>query len=470
MKIDFSGRVLIVGCGAVAQCVLAIIFKTTNIQPHNITVLDFVDNRHKIPDALAAGVRYSIEKITPDNYAELLKKYVQEGDIFLDLSVNVDTYSLMSWAYEHGVLYINTALEEWLPTEDTSREHIEMTLYARQQNVHKLVQSWADAHGPTMVIEHGANPGLISHFVKQGLVDRAHYFLKNSYTGAHALEVEKALADKNFAQLARSTQAYVIHVSERDTQITRDPKKVNEFVNTWSVDGLLEEGSAPSEISWGTHEGPLPATGIACGSAATGHICLTSMGMNTWARSWVPSGPIIGMIIRHGEVYSIGNALTVREGNAMVFRPTVHYVYCVCDGTLASLHEFRMHNNKQQPTQRILSNDIISGVDELGCLIMGPGCTTWWTGSVLSIEHARVLAPGQNATTVQVAIGVIAALGYCVENPRKGFLFPDDIDYQYVLKIARPYLGDFISKAVPEYPEVCHKNNVQFKNFFVGSL
>ena len=37
----------------------------------------------------------------------------------------------------------------------------------------------------------------------------------------------------------------VIHCSERDTQISRSPKKVDEFVGTWCIEGLLEEGTAP---------------------------------------------------------------------------------------------------------------------------------------------------------------------------------------------------------------------------------
>ena len=36
------------------------------------------------------------------------------------------------------------------------------------------------------------------------------------------------------------------------------PKEVNEFVNTWSIAGLHEEGVAPAEMGWGTHERRLP--------------------------------------------------------------------------------------------------------------------------------------------------------------------------------------------------------------------
>ena len=54
----------------------------------------------------------------------------------------------------------------------------------------------------------------------------------------------------------------VIHCSERDTQITDQPKQVDEFVNTWSIEGFREEGTTTAEMGWGTHEKQLPAAGL----------------------------------------------------------------------------------------------------------------------------------------------------------------------------------------------------------------
>jgi hypothetical protein len=51
----------------------------------------------------------------------------------------------------------------------------------------------------------------------------------------------------------------VIHCSERDTQITDVPKQIDEFVNTWSIEGFREEGTTTAELGWGTHEKTLPA-------------------------------------------------------------------------------------------------------------------------------------------------------------------------------------------------------------------
>jgi homospermidine synthase len=92
-----------------------------------------------------------------------------------------------------------------------------------------------------------------------------------------------------------------------------------------------------------------------------------------------------------------------------------------------------------------MGNEIKSGADILGALLMGHKYTAWWTGSDLSIEEARKLAPGQNATTLQVAAGMVAAVLWMMENPNKGVNLPDDLPHDFVLNIAKPYLGKFIS-------------------------
>lgn len=105
--------------------------------------------------------------------------------------------------------------------------------------------------GATAVVEHGANPGLVSHLVKKSMVDIATRAIKD---GIAAPRVEKALEADSYNELAQHLGIKVIHIAERDTQVTDKPKQLNEFVNTWSVEGFYEEGIAPAELGWGTHE------------------------------------------------------------------------------------------------------------------------------------------------------------------------------------------------------------------------
>jgi homospermidine synthase len=244
----------------------------------------------------------------------------------------------------------------------------------------------------------------------------------------------------------------VIHISERDTQISTQPKRENEFVNTWSVEGFYEEGIAPAEMGWGTHEARLPRWAYRHATGPQHQICIAHPGCRTWVRSWVPCGEIVGMVIRHGEAFSISEALTVRDGGVAVYRPTVHYAYCPTDAAIASLHELHMRNDELQPDIRIMNDDIVDGRDELGCLLMGHPFTSWWIGSLLDIHEARRLVPHQNATTLQVAAAVLGAVQWLLENPSHGVCLPDDLPHTEILAHAKPYLGPFISRPVEWTP------------------
>ena len=42
---------------------------------------------------------------------------------------------------------------------------------------------------------------------------------------------------------------------------------------------------------------------------------------------------------------------------------------------------------------------------------------------------------------MQVAIGVVSAVMWMIENPKAGLRLADDIPHDYVMKISAPYLG-----------------------------
>jgi homospermidine synthase len=235
-------------------------------------------------------------------------------------------------------------------------------------------------------------------------------------------------------------------------------------------------------MGWGTHEKELPPLAYEHGEGPRNQICLAKMGMNTWVRSWVPNYCIRGMVVRHGEAFTISDALTVWDQGQAVYRPTVHYAYCPCDAAIVSLNELRGYDYELQPRLRIMSDEITSGADILGALVMGHAYQSWWTGSILSIEESRRLVPHQNATTMQVAISVVAAVTWMIENPNRGVLVPDNLPHEHVLKISKPFLGEFVSvpsawtplKHVAHYfgqhgrPELDLTDPWQFKNFVVG--
>jgi len=183
-------------------------------------------------------------------------------------------------------------------------------------------------------------------------------------------------------------------------------------------------------------------------------ILLKSKGINTTVRSWVPTGDIIGYVIRHGEGYTISDTLTVSDpnGGGALYRPTVHYAYRPSDSTIASIEELRMNHYKMNHKMRVLNDEIISGQDILGCLLMGHDYKSWWIGSLLDIKEARELVPHQNATTLQVAISLASAVQWMIKNPNKGVCVPDDLPHEEILEQCWPWLGPCISKPVDWSP------------------
>ncbi|MEI8125398.1 MAG: saccharopine dehydrogenase C-terminal domain-containing protein [Parachlamydiaceae bacterium] len=481
---EFRGKVVFLGCGSVAQCSLAMIGSVLKISPKQISIIDFVDNRSKVADVIAQGASYFIEKVTKDNYATILEKHLSPGDLLIDLAWNIETLALMGWCHEHDVCFVNTSVELWEPYADVRNKHPrELTLYHRQMQLRDMVKGWKKKNAPTAIVDHGVNPGLVSHFTKRALLEIAQEIVLKKPNDPRVPALTKAIADKDFAQLAYLSGVKVIHISERDTQITSKPKRVNEFVNTWSVEGLIEEGIAPAEAGWGTHERSIPKGSFFHLDGPKNQIGLAQKGVKARVQSWVPSGPIIGMVIRHGEAFSISDSLTVWKGDEAQYRPTVHYAYCPSDSAICSIHELEMRNFVPQKHQRILSNEIIDGKEELGCLLMGHDFGAWWIGSILDIEASRKLVPGQNATTVQVAAGVLSAAAYAINHPHLGFCLPDDLDYEEVLAVAMPYLGNFLSipskwsplDNVNDHVDYgsdvrCLSDPWQFSNFLVSSI
>jgi homospermidine synthase len=151
------------------------------------------------------------------------------------------------------------------------------------------------------------------------------------------------------------------------------------------------------------------------------------------------------MVVTHGESFGLSYALTVKENERVVYRPTVHYAYQPCNDSLVSMHELRARHYELHPKTRILTNEITTGEDVVGALIMGHRFRSWWTGSSLSIGEARKKIPGLNATAVQVASGVLAAVIWAIRNPKRGICLPEDLPHDEVLDVARPYLGTISS-------------------------
>ncbi|OYV27970.1 MAG: homospermidine synthase, partial [Parcubacteria group bacterium 20-58-5] len=297
-KHAFNGNILIIGFGSIGQGVLPLILRHLDVPPERITIVT-ADKRGE-DVAREYGVRFIINPLVPDNYESIMAQYARRGDFVVNVSVDVSSATLIEYCQKNGILYIDTVMEPWLGFyTDPALSVSERSNYALREAALKLRDLPLEGTRPTAVLAHGANPGLVSHFVKEALLNIA------ADTGV-ATEVPATQDD--WARLARGLGVKVIHIAERDTQESPVPKKLNEFVNTWSIDGFAAEGCQPSEMGWGTHEKNIPENGkghdFGCGSA----IYLEQPGFATKVRSWTPTSEAQhAWIITHHESIAIAD-------------------------------------------------------------------------------------------------------------------------------------------------------------------
>lgn len=468
-KALFPGRLVMIGCGTIGQTILPMLLRHTDMTPERMRVV----TGNEIGKAFAEGhgIEFIVEPLTHENHSRVLKKHLSPNDFLLNLSVDVASIDLITWCQKNDVMYVDTSTERWPGFSlDPSLAPEKRTNYAQREEFLEMRKKFPD--GPTAVVNHGANPGLISQFIKAALLDIA----KDTDNGTLP---KTPKTREEWAALMRELRVRTIQIAERDTQATRSLRDKDEFVNTWSVDGFLSEATQPVELGWGVHEKELPPDGHLPSTGDKAAIFLDRPGALTQVRSWTPrEGSYHGYLITHDESITTADYYTLMEGEQVLFRPTVMYAYLPCDDTVLSLREFAGNNWRAPKKKRIISDEIEHGSDELGALLLGHKKRAYWFGSDLSIAQARELAPHQNATSMQVAAGALSALIWALENPKAGILEPEELDFRRILDIALPYLGTVHGKYTSWTPlrdrkdknqlfpeDIASADPWQFKNF-----
>ena len=466
-----DGPIVMIGFGSIGKGTLPLIERHFAFDKSRLVVIDPDDKDRHILDE--RKIRFIHQPVTKDRYRHLLTPLLTDGPgrgFCINLSVDTSSVDIMELCRELDVFYIDTVIEPWpglyfdrmASPEARSNYMLRETMLAARRR---------KPDGITAVSCCGANPGMVSWFVKQALLDIARDM---------GSETEAPKTREDWARLAMRLGVKGIHIAERDTQRAKLPKPQNTFVNTWSVEGFLSEGMQPAELGWGTHEKWLPHNGryhaTGCGAA----IYMLQPGANTRVRSWTPTAEAqYGFLVTHNESISIADYLTLREDDRTVYRPTCHYAYHPCNDAVLSLHElFGQAGVRQERIHILDEHDIVDGIDELGVLIYGHAQNAYWYGSQLSVDETRDLAPYQNATGLQVSSAVMAGMVWALENPQAGIVEADDMDFARCLELQRPYLGPVIgvytdwtplTNRPGLFPENIDTTDPwQFKNVLVG--
>lgn len=466
----FEGPIVMLGFGSIGRGTLPLLERHIAFDPARFVVIAPDDGDRALLDE--RGLRFMHLAITKDNYRAVLTPLLTAGPgraLVVNLSVDTSSVALMEFARDLDAFYIDTVVEPW-PGLYTNRE-----LSVSRRSNYALRETLLDLRrrkpgGITAVSCCGANPGMVSWFVKQALLDVARDL---------GLDVDEPRTREDWARLMQRAGVKGIHIAERDTQRAREPKPRGVFVNTWSVEGFVSEGLQPAELGWGTHEKEMPPGSARHDFGCEAAIYLTRPGAGTRVRSWTPTAEAQhGFLVTHNESISIADFFTLRQNGTVVYRPTCHYAYHPCDDAVLSLHEMAGAQWKQQPDWKILDeNEIVDGIDELGVLLYGHANNAYWYGSQLSVEETRRLAPYQNATGLQVTSAVLAGVVWMLENPQRGITEADEMDFHRCLEIQRPYLGPVIGRYTDWTPlvgrgelfpeDIDRSDPWQFKNVLV---
>ncbi len=431
-----TGPIVMIGFGSIGRGTLPLIERHFTFDKSRMVVIDPSDADKALLDK--HGIAFKQLAITRENYREVLTPLLTEGEgqgFCVNLSVDTGSVDLMRLMRELGVLYIDTVVEPWpgfyfdknATAATRTNYHLRETARAEKR---------ANPGGTTAVSCCGANPGMVSWFVKKALLN-----LKSDLGDTGPTPTSR----EEWAKLMQRLGVKGVHIAERDTQGAKKPKPLDAFWNTWSVEGFISEGLQPAELGWGTHETWMPdnmevqAEGSGCRAARF----LLQPGAATRVRTWCPTpGEQYGFLVTHNESVSIADYYTVGEGLDPEYRPTCHYAYHPANDAVLSLHEMFGQAGKPQSVLHVLDeNELVDGIDELGVLLYGHDKNAYWYGSQLSLEETRRIAPYQNATGLQVTSAVLAGMVWALENPEAGIVEADEMDHERCLEVQMPYLG-----------------------------
>lgn len=461
---QFNNKILIIGYGSIGTGILPLLIKIVKMDLSQITIIEkdkkrftnikelYKINKIKKSDQKINKVKVKLDRL---NIKRIIIDRLKMGqdDLIIDCSYEISTKFMYDLCAEHGISYTNSAVEVW--EDDMSRPMAEYSYANLMKEVEDSDLQFKKKKN-NFIYGLGCNPGNVNIWTMYAL-DK----IKEN--------TNKNLKSDSYADLANKLGLRVVHVAEVDSQITNNPKRDNEYVNTWSSDGASWFGEAYSwiELGWGTHEKTMPAS-VSKDLHSDVSITIERLGALTWARSYTPINKnLFGLMIPHEECYSIARSLSLRDSkNNIIYKPSCYYVYKPCDSSLASLYEIaekmdvNNFNGEMQKNKRLMTDDIIEGKDELGCTLFFNNGEIYWVGSLLDIEEARGLYDNKfdsiiNATLMQVLAGYMGGILYLIKNIKKkeysGLLSPQDLPIHQFMKWTRPLLGPFVCTKVKDW-------------------
>src|SRR5215210_7418635 len=169
-----TGPIVMIGFGSIGRGTLPLIERHFEFDRSRFVVLDPIGkDRHLLDER---GIRFIQTGLTRDNYRDLLTPLLTEGGgqgFCVNVSVDTSSLDIMELCNELGALYVDTVNEPWAGFYfDTKLGPEARSNYALREKT--LAAKRARKRGSTTAVSCcGANPGMVSWFVKQALLNIA---------------------------------------------------------------------------------------------------------------------------------------------------------------------------------------------------------------------------------------------------------------------------------------------------------
>ncbi len=461
--IKFGGRIVQFGFGAVGKSFFEKIKKEIKYNEYNYHVvsMDKADFKSYV-NLGGINLNFHVKEVTRENYAEVFAPLLGSGDLLIDFADTVGTLDLCRWCAERNIMYLNTGEADWPDHwycifEENERKNALKEEFASRPEVNRH----------PIVLQHGNNPGLVSHFTREGIS----YIVSKQFSKDKNLK--KLLKEGKFAEAARSLGLKMIHVNDIDLQKVKGAYCDNVLYTTWCMDSFWFEMLSEATMNAGTHERLDYAENTNAFEKEKGFFTFRELAADKRCRTFYPGGGFEGYLVPHEETITIAKGLEIKENDEVVYRPTVMFLYQPCEYACryfkgAKVNEYPNPDpDKPQDCEMpgmktiirgyeyperfeiLYQEKIESGTEYVGVLLVGDKFDPVWVGNRVEpsfLYKKKDDSFWQTPTITPVSMSALAAVCWMLSNRDKGGIyFPDDIaDYQRVLKTAEKYISKTI--------------------------
>lgn len=443
--IKFSGNIVQFGFGAVGKSFYEKVKNEINFDENNYYVIS--NNNFEFEAFINMGgisTNFINTLIDEYNYASIFKEYLKEGDILIDFADSVGTLDFCKWCIDNKVMYLNTGETDW-PSNW-------YCIFEENLKKNKLKKEVKDKIKYPILLQHGNNPGLVSHFVKEALV----YVVNTQYKKNK--EYKKLIKENKFNELAMKLNVKMIHVNDIDLQRINEDFNESKLVSTWCIDSFFFELLSEATQNVGTHEYEIDKKLCKKLDFEKGFLEYKKYAVDKKIKTVYPGGYFEGYLVPHEETITIANSLEVYDENKVIYRPSVMFVYLPCHLAEEYLEKSRTNIEDEEIAVRghlypeksevVYKEKITEGTEYVGILLMGDNFKPVWVGNRVEMNYLykQKNSYWQTPTITPVSMSALAGLCWMIKNKDKGDIyFPDDIkDYKNILKIAEKYISKTI--------------------------